>query len=236
MFEENKKYEYLNAALIIVLFISLTCKLYPKTDKQIFTEIYETNYWGGGKGSGEGSVRKNAIPFLEYLQKFITTSGIASIVDVGCGDWELMKYINIPKNVNYLGLDLVEKVIADNTRDYARNNVRFKVVNEVEDLVSYSGDLLIMKDVMQHWNISTILYVINNVIPNFKYAILVNDFKEINQKSINYNSDISTGEARPLDLEVPPFSMKLEIIKDYVSSRALKRIYLYKNTDRFDKS
>ncbi len=116
------------------------------SDKQVFTNIYKKNIWNGG--SGPGSKVENAGPFLNYLQNFIDTQEISTIVDIGCGDWELMKTIRIPDNIKYLGLDIVNHIIATNQKKYTRNNVKFETVDDIKNLAAYKGDLLIIKDVL----------------------------------------------------------------------------------------
>ena len=197
------------------------------TDKEIFTDIHLSNVWGGG--SGLGSKVENARPFLAYLQKFINSTEIKSIVDIGCGDWELMREIKIPEHIQYLGLDIVDHIIAQNQSKYTRHNVKFKSVDSLEELSSYTGDLLILKDVMQHWSKEKIFYAIDKIIPNFKYAILVNDIELEKVDGL----DSRTGYNRILDLESAPFSMKLRLIMDYdVPPTDKKRIYLYVKADQ----
>lgn len=220
-----KKNVNLSVAVMVVVMIALLSvfKL-KKTDKQIFTDVYKRNAWIGG--SGPGSKIENAGPFLTYLQNFIDKQKISTIVDIGCGDWELMKNIRIPDHIQYLGLDIVDEVITNNQAKYSKNNVHFKAVDSVEELSSYNGDLLIIKDVLQHWHKDKIFYAIKNIIPNFRYAIIVNSIKL--QRSADLDSE--TEEARLLDLKEAPFFMKnLKFITDYelVTEYDVKRIYLY---------
>ena len=237
--ESDKKNKLLAIAVGIVLIIAVIASIPSRVvvpqganDKEVFTKIYDVNMWGG-KGSGIGAIKENAIPFLTYLQHFIDSNHITSIVDIGCGDWELMKHINIPLSANYLGLDIVDRIIVKNIRDYAKNNIQFATVNNIEDLSNYKGDLLIIKDVMQHWNNVSIWFAINRIIPNFKYAILVNNFEAEN--ALPVNSDIFAGNSRPLDLEAAPFFMKLRVIGDYKLPHRIKRMYLYVANDQIRK-
>ena len=236
--ENDTKNKLLAIAVGIVLIIAVVASIPSRTpqganDKEVFTKIYDVNMWGG-KGSGIGAIKGNAIPFLTYLQDFINSNHITSIVDIGCGDWELMKYINIPQGVNYMGVDIVDRLIANNIRDYAKDNIKFSTVNNMEDLTKYEGDLLIIKDVMQHWDTVSIWFAINRILPNFKYAILVNNFESEGAPPVN--SDIPTGSSRPLDLEAAPFFMKLRVIGDYRLPRRMKRMYLYVADDQMKKT
>lgn len=58
-----------------------------------------------------------------------------------------------------------------------------------------SGDLLILRDVMQHWPNADIDYLIENILPSFKYALLTNDYSPS-----PVNNDISPGQYRGINL------------------------------------
>ena len=216
-------------AVVLVALVSVFMSEREKnySDKQVFTNIYKKNLWNGG--SGPGSKVENAKPFLDYLQDFINTQEISTIVDIGCGDWELMKTIHIPDRIKYLGLDIVDHIIAENQKKYAKNNIKFTAINDVTDLSSYKGDLLIIKDVLQHWEKDKIIYAMNNIIPNFKYAIIVNCIK-LSELYCNKSLNARVGDTRIIDLQKEPFSVSnLKIVMDYelVTFNERKRIYLY---------
>ena len=238
--KDDTKNKLLVGVIGIVLIVAIisaatsnkTTPKYIINDKQIFTDIYEKNK---GEEGLQTESTKNAViqPFVEYLQGFIDTHEISSIIDMGCGYGELMKAVQFPKNTEYLGLDIVDGIIDYNKKNYARDNVEFATVNTLEDLAAYQGDLLILKDVMQHWTTAQVIYTRDYIIPNFRYAIIVNDIWV--QGSAPINSEINVGGSRPLDLEIVPFSMKLKHIGDYDSSSLQKkRVYLYVNDNGRD--
>ncbi len=66
-------------------------------------------------------------------------------------------------------------------------------------------DLLIAKDILQHWPIDEIQYFIKKILPNFKYAIITHDFDN------NPNKDISLGNTTTIDLQAPHFNMTKNI-------------------------
>ncbi|MBR1734939.1 MAG: methyltransferase domain-containing protein [Alphaproteobacteria bacterium] len=202
------------------------------SDKERFSEIYRSQSWGGWKGVGPGStIKDGAEPFLNFLQTFLNThNDISSIVDIGCGYGELLKNITWPKNSRYLGLDIVDSVIKYNKEHYIKDNIEFATVDNVKSLAQFNGDLLIIKDVIQHWSIQKVLFARDHIIPHFKYAIIVNNIRT--SFSTVKNSDILTGSSRPLDLEIAPFFMKPALVKDYyLPPYRVKRIYLFVNKD-----
>ena len=80
--------------------------------KKVFTEIFETDAWHGGYGNRKESNGR----YLNFLQYFINTVPIKSIVDIGCADWNLMRHIKIPETIDYLGIDIVDKIIENNNK------------------------------------------------------------------------------------------------------------------------
>ncbi|MBO7537453.1 MAG: hypothetical protein J6T29_03885 [Alphaproteobacteria bacterium] len=202
-------------------------RAYKRTDKEVFTKIYTV------KQDEEVSITEipqveEHRPFIDYLQNFITEHNISTIVDMGCGYGELLKGLNLPQNTTYLGLDIVDSIIAYNKLHYERTNVSYDTVDDIKDLSKYKGDLLILKDVIQYWNNNSIIYAKEHILPNFKYAIIVNDIYFPSQGPVN--SEIKTGDSRPLNLEISPFYMKLKLVRDYKArTPRIKRIYLYEN-------
>lgn len=67
-------------------------KEYELTPKKAFTNIYNFRVWeSDGVLSGYGSMKEHALPYLDYLQKYFDEKKPKSVVDLGCGDWELMR-------------------------------------------------------------------------------------------------------------------------------------------------
>ena len=200
---------------------------YARTDKEVFTRIYTVKQ-DEELSSPDISGTEEHRPFIDYLQNFIVEHNISTIVDMGCGYGELLKGLNLPENTAYLGLDIVDSVIAYNKLHYERTNVSYDTVDDIKDLSKYKGDLLILKDVIQHWSNDSIAYAKDHILPNFKYAIIVNDIYFPSQGPVN--SEIKTGDSRPLNLEISPFYMKLKLVRDYkAKTPRIKRIYLYEN-------
>ncbi|XVN42451.1 MAG: class I SAM-dependent methyltransferase [Candidatus Rickettsia vulgarisii] len=190
-------------------------------EEQIFTKIYDQNLWGSGSGPGSNPI--NAEPYLKLLQSYLDDPKFVSIVDLGCGDWQLMKTLRIPDSKAHIGFDLVKSVINTNIKNYQKDNINFNHIHKLADLKNQKGDLLIVKDVLQHSNNQEIKYFIKEILPNFKYALITNDYF-----STNNNSEISTGLYRTIDLESEPFNMSsIKTLLDYSAHGVLKRVYLY---------
>lgn len=219
-----KKSFYTLILLSLVTFICLWLSrfLEKRNPEYIFSQIYKNNHWGQ---SGPGSDPANAAPYLRILQDVFNDDRFTTIVDLGSGDWRLMETIYIPGNKNYKGFDIVESVINETKSKHGRDNIQFYYIHKLEELKNEKSDLLIIKDVIHHWSNESIQYFINNILPNFKYALITNDYE-----NLKINSDIKVGHFRPIDIEAEPFNMKnLQLLTTYKSHGINKRVYLYTN-------
>lgn len=195
---------------------------------EVFSKIYEKHAWGNG--SGPGSAQENTKSYRTVLQYFFNQSHINTIVDLGCGDWQIMSLLTIPYNKKYIGLDVVQSLIDAHQQKHLKSNVSFKLIQGLEDVPF--GDLLIVKDVAQHWPNVQIDEFIETVLPKFKYALITNCFQACAQwpgfQEI-YNQDIQLGGYRPIDLTDAPFNLKNAELYIKYAGGGDKRTYLWTN-------
>jgi hypothetical protein len=185
-----------------------------QSDKKTFSEIYRTHrFWGTPEHlSGLGSVKKYAMPCIEYVQKFIDTTKLKTIFDFGCGSYEWMQHVTVPQDVQYYGVDVVDSVIQMDTKKYEKEYIHFVSIDSTDDFMQYKGDLLIVKDVFNCWNNERIRYFLDNVLPNFRYVIIV---EYCNPNGGNNSASDTTGPARNTDVEAAPFNLKCKESKVY---------------------
>jgi SAM-dependent methyltransferase len=175
-----------------------------------FTQIYEKDMWGS---SGPGSDPTTTIGYRAFVQKFIAMNAIASITDIGCGDWQSSRLLNLT-DISYVGYDVVPKVVERNTRLYGKKGVDFVIMPEdVRDIPG--SDLLVMKDVLQHLSNAEVKKFSDHVFPKFKYCLITNSFGKINTNATEIswmkarqNVDIESGGFRCLDLLREPYNLK----------------------------
>jgi hypothetical protein len=106
------------------------------------------------------------------------------------------------EGTRYHGLDVVPSVIASNNRRFASETVTFSMMPE--RLVDVpAGDLLLMKDVLQHLPNSEIHRFAIEAFPKFKFSLLTNSYSKVNTPT---NIDVTFGSFRSLDLSAPPYS------------------------------
>jgi SAM-dependent methyltransferase len=171
---------------------------------RIFDEHYKSNLWIGG-GSGSGSTPEITAEYRDFLAAFLRDYKIKSVVDLGCGDWQFSKLIDW-SGIDYTGID-VSGVVLANTKKYARPGVRFMQADGSRQELP-QADLLIAKDVLQHWSNADVSKLIPKL-TKFKYALITNGSHEIAKIQ---NENTSTGGCRPVDLTAPPFNIKGEYI------------------------
>ena len=201
------------------------------TEAQIFTNIYSSDMWGGG--SGFGSRPENATAYMSMLRGIFSSKAIKTIADLGCGDWQLMEKIKVPNGAIYKGFDLVESVIETNKAKHAAENIHFFKIENLNDFINVKADLLIVKDVIQHWSHEQVKFFLEKILPNFKYALITNCYI----KGINA-PDLKLGDFHPIDLQAAPFDeitrkMNIKFFMDYPSHGNIKRVYIFENAQPY---
>jgi SAM-dependent methyltransferase len=181
--------------------------------KAAFEQIYAENKWL--YGSGEGSQWRHTRGYTAFLQRFLRKHDIKSVVDMGCGDWQFSQFIDWA-GIDYQGFDLVSSVVEENRAKFAVPNVRFELAaGDGSDLPS--ADLLIAKDVLQHWSNDAV----KSFFPNFKkyrYCLITNC---VNPRGKTTNEDIEDGEFHYLDLRLAPFHLQAQEVFSFTNDRGL---------------
>ncbi|MFA6119090.1 MAG: class I SAM-dependent methyltransferase [Parachlamydiales bacterium] len=195
--------------------------------QKVFTNIYKKGIWGknenGRNYSGIGSTIRNTSFYIIFMEHFIRSNNIRSVLDVGCGDWSFSKYMDW-KGISYLGVDVVKSIVIRNKKEFSQNNIKFSHIDAVNSDLP-PADLMICKDVLQHLSYQDIKLFLKQI-TKFKYCLITND---IDPKSQSNNSDITTGGYRPLDLTKKPFNLNGIKIFTY-RSNLLKQVLLLENT------
>jgi trans-aconitate methyltransferase len=156
-------------------------KLSNTTLENYFTNVYENNIWGNNnsktyKGSsGEGSSTNYNTEYIPFLQNFIKKFSIKSICDLGCGDWQCGNEIYNELDVNYTGYDVYKKMIDTNIQEHPKYTFECLDFQANPDLIK-SADLIILKDVLQHWKMDEIYSFLDKITTTkkFKYILICN--------------------------------------------------------------
>ena len=171
-----------------------------------FDHIYKAGMWSDGNspGSGTGSTAAGNAGYLSLLD-WIMQQQIRSIVEVGCGDFELMQHAKLQKGVTYHGYDVSTEAIRRAQR-HARSGVRFSV--SLPNQTYERADLVIIKDVLQHLPMADVALILSQL-PKYRAAIIVNDVLPgaPNADTDHRGRPMMPGNYRPLDVQRPPFGV-----------------------------
>lgn len=147
------------------------------THAEIFARLYAEDAWAGG--SGTGSDPDAAAPYCRFIERYLTRHQVASVLDLGCGDGRVAGAIDWGPAV-YRGLDVM-------TGD------------DIRSCPWPAADLVLIKDVFQHWPIADI-QVLQPRFAAYPHVLITNSCT-----GVGTNSDIPAGGFRSLDLAAPPF-------------------------------
>lgn len=170
----------------------------PSKPNPVFSGWYAPQ----GPGSGPGSTVDYTEKYRRFIEAYIETRGIRSVVDLGCGDWQFSRLIDW-KDVIYTGLEVVPEVVERLKVEHGTLQRSFCLVDQDDPYIP-PADLVIVKDVLQHLPSRAILRLIPKLLQG-RHALLINDRDP--DSSVN-NHDIGVGGYRRLDLSLPPFSLR----------------------------
>jgi len=181
-------------------------KFKNKSIEHVFSQIYTTEYWNYKESiSGPGSSVKQTEKIIDEINRIVTELNISSILDVPCGDFNWIRYIDFSK-INYTGGDIVEDLVLKNIEKYKTDKINFCKIDLLEDNLPPS-DVLITRDCFVHFSYNHIYLSLKNIKKsNCKYLITTTFVKH----TINY--DIVTGDWRPINLENQPFNFPKPIV------------------------
>jgi SAM-dependent methyltransferase len=130
--------------------------------KAEFTQIYETNRWGGRVSrSGKGSDPEQTRVLVPSLKRLIARRDIHSVVDLGCGDllwmWDIIGGLE-----TYVGVDIVHDEIEENRVRYGYQGIGFTEADATRYLIP-TVDAILCRDVLCHLEYEDALRLIENV-------------------------------------------------------------------------
>ena len=190
--------------------------------KKVFTSIYKSNHWvQNGKllpqefvsvsGHGSNVGTNQYAQLVKNFKKIIKNYEINSILDMPCGDFLWIKEIIEKKNIDYLGIDIVEELIKNNNLRYKNEKINFQTYDIVNFETNKKFDLVLIRDLFLHIKNNDIIKILNNLkLMNIRYVA-------INSYNNEENDEVVIGQHRKVNLLIKPFNLKKPIhsFKDY---------------------
>jgi SAM-dependent methyltransferase len=162
--------------------------------------------------------------YRSYLHAFLRNNRISSVVDLGCGDWQIARHMDWT-GIDYTGID-VSSVVLETVQQFARPGVRFMQANAVTDPLP-AADLLIAKDVLQHWSNDDILAFLPKL-ENYRAALITNGFPAELMNLLNL--DVPTGHVqRAIDISRPPYNVPGFFVFGFLTEQP-KLVYLWQRS------
>ncbi len=186
-----------------------------------FNHIFKHRLWTNKESvSGSGSTLEFTKNIRAELPKIFDKFKISNILDAPCGDFNWMQYV-IKDDINYIGGDIVKPLIEQNNKRYASKNISFIHLDITKDALP-DVDLIVVRDCLFHLSYADISLFLNNLSKsNIKYILTTGHNKDIAIK----NTDIVTGDYRPIDLFSKPFNWTEEYL--YSIDESERKLYLF---------
>lgn len=165
-------------------------------------------YWDYDHGSGAGSTSEFCAEYISFVAKLIRDEGVKTVADLGCGDFVVGSAIDYG-DATVVGVDASTHHIARHKAKH-EGNEKFSFVHaDVESFDASGFDLVLCKDVLQHWPTERIFLFLANARP--RLMLLTNDYGggTVNG-DIEYLETIGTQlnvNVRGLDLNDHPFNV-----------------------------
>ena len=169
-----------------------------------------------------GDNRQSMILSLVELPKLVANLKCQRFLDVGCGDWNWMRNVDLP--CEYIGIDIVPEIIAANRRG-ERAGISFDVVDSIVGPLP-EADIALCREILFHLSFRDARATLANVRKAASWLIATTD------TSIWFNSDIPTGDFRKINLQRHPyrFPKPQQIIIDDAVSKG-RVLGLWKTAD-----
>ena len=169
----------------------------------LFGEIYAVDGWLGG--SGLGSVPEATVVYRQVLQRLLDAGDVRSVVDAGCGDWQVARLLDW-SGVSYIGIDVVPEVVRRNQAEFGCDHIQFRTGDISRDELP-RADLLVSKDVLQHLPNASVSAFLARATGRYRYLLLTNDVATNDSPAELLNTDIAAALWRTLDIRRPPFDV-----------------------------
>jgi SAM-dependent methyltransferase len=191
--------------------------LFAADRRQVFEQIYSRGVWLNNDDkrdsrSGAGSELDATVGIRASLPPVLADLGVRSMVDIGCGDFTWMQYVDL--GVRYIGVDVVRAVVDANRKLYGSVGREFRCLDAVAEPLP-AADVALCREVLFHLSFADAKKILENVKRSgARYLIATTD------AATSFNSDIRTGDFRVLNLCRRPFRFPVPV--SWISDEAVQ--------------
>ena len=192
--------------------------------KELFTNYYMHNSWGNKESvSGAGSTLEYTENLRREMPPLLEQYKVRKFLDAPCGDYNWFQAVQKPREMRYIGADIVNVMIEQNQKQFGDQSTSFIQLDITTDVLP-KADMWMCRDCLFHFSYEDIF----RTLANFFRSDIEYLFTSVHTECTK-NADIATGGARQLNLELPPFSFckPLLYIDDWVSGFPVRRMGLW---------
>lgn len=166
--------------------------------------------WGdaelGISRSGPGSTAKRTEALRQALPRLFRALNVRTFLDAPCGDWNWMRLVDLSA-IEYIGLDIVDEIVAQNAASYGSDRVRFESRDITSDPLP-NADLMLVRDCLFHLRYVHIWSVFQNFIAaDIPFLMATNHHRALVNGDLNQD-----GRYRELNLLLDPFVLEEPIL------------------------
>ncbi|MGE0704611.1 MAG: class I SAM-dependent methyltransferase [Vicinamibacterales bacterium] len=183
-------------------------RLKPETRvaEDVFADIQRRKGWGGTESvSGTGSDFDQVRALVSKLPGVFRDLQVETVLDVPCGDFHWMRTVDL-SGIRYIGADIVTDLVRSNQSRYGTGRIEFTRLDIVRDRAP-CVDLIFCRDCLVHLSFEEVFRALKNVCASGSTYLLTTTFPARSR-----NSDIQTGQWRPLNFVAQPFSLPEPIL------------------------
>lgn len=165
-----------------------------------FAAIYRGRMWQNPEtASGFGSTLAATGPLRDGLAALVGEHKIGSLLDAPCGDFNWQRKLEF--SGDYLGIDVVPELIAENVRRFGGERRRFAVADIVADALP-RAELVLSRECLNHLPLADGVHALGNLERAATRFLAVTHYPKVDQ---NLDQPASF-RYRPLDLTRKPFA------------------------------
>ena len=174
--------------------------------------------------SGDTSTLRSTQNLRNKLPRLLKKYDVRVLFDAPCGDMHWMRELLDHIDVDFIGGDVVESVIAENNADpELSERAKFITVDLTRDPLPLA-DLMLARDFLFHLSFEhTHAFLRNFAASDIRYLLTTS---HINDGKFE-NRDIKTGQFRPIDLFQPPYNFPADPLDRILDGKKDRYLYLW---------
>jgi hypothetical protein len=182
-------------------YLRVKFRLSSHAREELFTGFYRDNIWGDAESrSGDGSSFEQTERLRAELPAVLHRLGVASMLDVPCGDFTWMQYVDL-HGIHYIGGDVVQEIVEDLQARFGRADRRFVRLDLINGDLPHA-DAVMVRDLLLHLPNVLAVKALQTIKRSDARWLLASHYP-----GIDSNPDVEMGRHRFPNLTLEPFCL-----------------------------